>query len=59
LDEVIALIRMSGGDYALIYQIARNEKKTVNDWVMSCILEKLERLQEEWRIKQKIQVDEK
>ncbi|MEM4531659.1 MAG: hypothetical protein QXY39_07315 [Thermofilaceae archaeon] len=59
MDEVIALIRMSGGDYALIYQIARNEKKTVNDWVMSCILEKLERLQEEWRIKQKIQVDEK
>lgn len=56
---MIALIRMSGGDYALIYQIARNEKKTVNDWVMSCILEKLERLQEEWRIKQKIQVDEK
>ncbi|MEM2196404.1 MAG: hypothetical protein QW290_04935 [Sulfolobales archaeon] len=59
MDEVIALVRMSGGDYALIYRIARNERKTVNDWIMSCILEKLEKLQEEWMIKQKIQVDEK
>jgi len=58
LDEVIALIKMSGGDYALIYQIARNERKTVNEWIMTCILEKLERLQEEWRVKQKIQVNE-
>lgn len=54
MDEVIALIRMSGGDYALIYQIARNEKKTVNEWIMSCILEKLEKLQEEWRARQLI-----
>lgn len=49
MDEVIVLLRMSGGDYALVYQIARSEKKTVNEWIMSAILEKLERIQEEWR----------
>ncbi|MEM4429645.1 MAG: hypothetical protein QXM08_00595 [Thermofilaceae archaeon] len=49
MDEVVVLLRMSGGDYALIYQIARREKKTVNEWITSAILEKLERLQEEWR----------
>jgi len=51
LDEVIVLLRMSGGDYALIYQIARSEKRTVNEWIMSAILEKLEKLQEEWKNK--------
>ncbi|MEM0261745.1 MAG: hypothetical protein QXN17_03725 [Nitrososphaerota archaeon] len=51
MDEVIALIRMSGGDYALIYQVARSERRTVNEWIMSAILEKLEKLQEEWRNK--------
>jgi len=51
LDEVIVLLRMSGGDYALIYQVARSEKKTVNEWIMSAILEKLEKLQEEWKNK--------
>lgn len=48
MDEVIALIRMSGRDYALIYQIAMSEKKSVNEWIMSAILEKLEKLQKEW-----------
>ncbi|MEM1710523.1 MAG: hypothetical protein QW820_06500 [Sulfolobales archaeon] len=51
MDEVIVLLRMSGGDYALIYQVARSEKKTVNEWIMSAILEKLEKLQEEWKNK--------
>lgn len=51
MDEVIVLLRMSGGDYALIYQIARSEKRTVNEWIMSAILEKLEKLQEEWKSK--------
>ncbi|MEM1868551.1 MAG: hypothetical protein QXY41_06040 [Thermoproteota archaeon] len=51
MDEVIVLLRMSGGDYALIYQIARSEKRTVNEWIMSAILEKLEKLQEEWKNK--------
>ncbi|MEM1522296.1 MAG: hypothetical protein QXU69_04680 [Thermofilaceae archaeon] len=49
MDEVVVLLRMSGGDFALIYQVARKEKKTVNEWIMSAILEKLERLQEKWR----------
>ncbi|MEM1681065.1 MAG: hypothetical protein QXZ56_07655 [Sulfolobales archaeon] len=51
MDEVIVLLRMSGGDYALIYQVARSERKTVNEWIMSAILEKLEKLQEEWKNK--------
>ncbi len=51
MDEVIVLLRMTGGDYVLVYQIARSEKKTVNEWIMSAILEKLEKLQEEWRNK--------
>jgi len=51
LDEVIVLLRMTGGDYVLVYQVARSEKKTVNEWIMSAILEKLEKLQEEWRNK--------
>ena len=51
MDEVIVLLRMTGGDYVLVYQVARSEKKTVNEWIMSAILEKLEKLQEEWRNK--------
>jgi len=51
LDEVIVLLRMTGGDYVLVYQVARSERKTVNEWIMSAILEKLEKLQEEWRNK--------
>lgn len=51
MDEVIVLLRMTGGDYVLVYQVARSERKTVNEWIMSAILEKLEKLQEEWRNK--------
>ncbi|MEM4975853.1 MAG: hypothetical protein QXT64_00840 [Desulfurococcaceae archaeon] len=51
MDEVIVLLRMSGGDYVLIYQVARSERRTVNEWIMSAILEKLEKLQEEWKNK--------
>ncbi|MEM3120737.1 MAG: hypothetical protein QXG54_05155 [Desulfurococcaceae archaeon] len=48
MDEVIVLLRMGGGDYALIYQIARSERKTVNEWILTAILEKLEKVQQEW-----------
>jgi len=54
MDEVLFQLRMSAGDLALIYQIARGDKKTVNEWIMSCILERLEKLQEEWRISRNV-----
>ncbi|MEM1523412.1 MAG: hypothetical protein QXU69_10305 [Thermofilaceae archaeon] len=48
MDEVIVPLRMSGGDYVLIYQIARSEGRSVNEWILSCILERMQRMREEW-----------
>ena len=52
MDKAILLLEMSVGDLALIYQLARNEKKGVNEWVMNCVMERVERIQEEWRRQQ-------
>ncbi|MEM3484792.1 MAG: hypothetical protein QXI12_04150 [Candidatus Methanomethyliaceae archaeon] len=49
MDDVIVLLPISGGDYAIIYQLAKSEKRSVNDFIYRCIIEKVERLQEEWK----------
>ncbi|MEM2168167.1 MAG: hypothetical protein QXR74_07380 [Candidatus Bathyarchaeia archaeon] len=54
MDRAILMVEMSVGDLALIYQLAKNDKTTVNDWIMRCVMEKVERLQEEWQMKQRI-----
>ncbi|MEM2163720.1 MAG: hypothetical protein QXR62_04770 [Candidatus Bathyarchaeia archaeon] len=54
MDRVIFMLEMTAGDLALIYQLARNDRMTVNEWIMKCIMEKVEKLQEEWQMKQKI-----
>lgn len=54
MDKVIFMLEMNVGDLALIYQLSRNDKLSVNEWIMKCVLEKIERIQEEWMIKQKI-----
>lgn len=53
-DKAVFMLEMSVGDLAFIYQIARRDKKTVNEWIMGCIMEKLEKLQEEWLAAQKL-----
>lgn len=54
MDRAVLMVEMSVGDLALIYQLAKNDKTTVNDWIMRCVMEKVERLQEEWQMKQRI-----
>jgi len=54
MDEVIVPIRMRIGDLVIIWQLAQRERRSVGDWIMSCVVEKVERMQEEWRMAQKV-----
>lgn len=47
MDEVILPIRMRIGDMIIIWQLAQRDKRTVENWIMNCVVEKIQRLQQE------------
>jgi len=53
MDEVIVPVKMRVSDLIVIWNLAQREKRTVEDWIMMCVAEKVERMQEEWRSQQK------
>jgi hypothetical protein len=42
MDELILQLRISGVDYVILYQLARREKMTVEEWIRKTIIEKIE-----------------
>jgi hypothetical protein len=42
MDDLILQLRISGVDYVILYQLARREKMTVEEWIRKTIIEKIE-----------------
>lgn len=59
MDEVIVPVRMRIGDLVIIWQFAQKDRRSVEEWIMGCVFEKVERMQDEWRAAQKIKVNTK
>lgn len=45
MDEVILQLRLAGVDFVILYQLARRDRLSVEEWVRKTILEKVEREQ--------------
>lgn len=48
MDEVYFPLRMKIADLLVIYNLAQRDKRDLNEWIISCIAEKVERMQNEW-----------
>lgn len=46
MDRAIYLLELSVADLALLYQLARAEKKTINQFILEAVVEKIEKIQE-------------
>lgn len=47
-DEVIFMLKMSATDMVVIYNIAKSERLSINEFILKAILEKIESMQNKW-----------